>query len=358
MNNITKRILFTAFVILSLYACKKENEEVPTTQPPKEDTGTTTDDSLITVAETCSDGILNQDETAVDCGGVCDACPLSARDSALLDYNTNYLGSEVNNLGWTGNISVCNEGTLSEDTHNKVIQRINYFRRLVGLNDDCEMDESKHHLYQKAALVMAANSALDHYPPSSWSCWTQDAYDGATSSNLSLTSGTGYHSVEALTGQIRDAGANNTSVGHRRWILYSKAVKFAHGSTPKSMSLGVIGLERSNNNKVPEFIAYPPADYIPQTLVFNRWSFAIPGAQFRNATVQMQDKDGKNIPLTIVSNDAKGQGDNTLVWEPQGIETRSQTDLEFNVTIRGILNAPETSYTYTVIITTVVEPVT
>lgn len=25
--------------------------------------------------ETCNDGILNQDETEVDCGGVCDACP-------------------------------------------------------------------------------------------------------------------------------------------------------------------------------------------------------------------------------------------------------------------------------------------
>jgi len=28
------------------------------------------------VAETCSDGILNQDETGIDCGGVCTACPV------------------------------------------------------------------------------------------------------------------------------------------------------------------------------------------------------------------------------------------------------------------------------------------
>ncbi|GAA4968582.1 T9SS type A sorting domain-containing protein [Algibacter aquimarinus] len=32
-------------------------------------------DAIGTVPESCSDGIMNQDETGVDCGGVCSACP-------------------------------------------------------------------------------------------------------------------------------------------------------------------------------------------------------------------------------------------------------------------------------------------
>jgi hypothetical protein len=60
----------------------------------------------------------------------------TAREIALEDYNTNYLGSAVSDPGWTGSTVTCNAGTLPQTTHDKVIQRINYFRRMVGLNDN------------------------------------------------------------------------------------------------------------------------------------------------------------------------------------------------------------------------------
>ena len=358
MIKISKTLFFTLTVILGIYACKKEDKEIKVSNKLPEETpiDSTTKDSIpVVIVPTCSDGILNQDEEEIDCGGVCEACALSARDSAFLDYKNNYLGSEVLNLGWTGNISNCDEGTVPQEVHDKVIQRINYFRRLVGLNDDCSMNEDKHSMYQKTALLMVANGDLDHTPPESWDCWSQEAYDGARTSNLSLSWGYDYHSVYAVTGQIEDAGNNNIRVGHRRWILYSRAYKFAHGSTNNSMSLGVISMERKDNI-VPEFIAYPPADFMPQTLVFDRWSFAIPSADFSNAIVQMQDAEGNQVGLTVVSNDALNIGDNTIVWEPQNIDTQNLQDLEYTVTITGISNAPETSYTYTVTIISVSEP--
>ncbi len=267
----------------------------------------------------------------------------TAREIALEDYNTNYLGSAVSDPGWTGSTVTCNAGTLPQATHDKVIKRINYFRRMVGLNDNTTLDPSKYGMYQDAALMMKANNALNHTPPDTWTCYTQNGYTGASTSNLAL----GAHASNAVTLFINDPGASNTSVGHRRWILHSAKTQFSYGSTNSSMSLGVIGVA-GGNTKIPAFIAYPPNGYIPQTLTFPRWSFGIAGADFSAATVTMTGDSG-NIPVTIIS--AGGSyGDKTIVWEPQGIVTNSNADVSYTVTVSGITGAAQTSYTYTSII--------
>jgi hypothetical protein len=267
----------------------------------------------------------------------------TAREIALEDYNTNYLGSAVSDPGWTGSTVTCNAGTLPQATHDKVIKRINYFRRIVGLNDNTTLDPSKYGMYQDAALMMKANNALNHTPPDTWTCYTQNGYTGASTSNLAL----GAHASNAVTLFINDPGASNTSVGHRRWILHSAKTQFSYGSTNSSMSLGVIGVA-GGNTKIPAFIAYPPNGYIPQTLTFPRWSFGIAGADFSAATVTMTGDSG-NIPVTIIS--AGGSyGDKTIVWEPQGIVTNSNADVSYTVTVSGITGAAQTSYTYTSII--------
>lgn len=43
--------------------------------------------------ETCTDGILNQDETAVDCGGVCSLCPIEYPHDG--NYGENILNSST-----------------------------------------------------------------------------------------------------------------------------------------------------------------------------------------------------------------------------------------------------------------------
>ncbi len=269
---------------------------------------------------------------------------LSDRETVVADYKNNYLGSAVLNPGWTGNTSGCDAGTAPQLTHDMVIKRINYFRKLVGLNDNTTLDAAKFPMYQQAALMMKANSQLSHTPPNTWTCWTQSGYDGAKTSNLSL----GSHSVNAITSFMSDNGTSNKAVGHRRWILHSAKTQFSYGTTDASMSLGTIGT-KGGNTLIPAFIAYPPAGYMPNTLVFLRWSFGIPGADFSNATVTMNGPGG-NITLTVVSSTDNGYGDNTIIWEPQGINTISTTEIAYTVTISGIKNSPKTSYTYTVTI--------
>ncbi|NUM30817.1 MAG: hypothetical protein HUU47_00650 [Bacteroidetes bacterium] len=264
------------------------------------------------------------------------------RQTVIDDYNNIYLATAVANPGWTGSTNGCIAGRASQQTNEMVIKRINYFRKLVGLNYNTTLDTSKFEMYQQAALMMKANYQLSHNPPNSWTCWTQKGFDGAKTSNLSL----GSHSTGAITSFINDFGSNNKPCGHRRWILHSTKTQFSYGTTDKSMSLGTIGFA-GGNTVIPPFIAYPPKGFVPQTLVFARWSFGIPGANFANATVSMSGPFGAVI-LNVVSKTDNGYGDNTIVWEPVGINTSSIEDIEYTVTINGVENAPEKSYTYTV----------
>lgn len=267
-----------------------------------------------------------------------------ARDAALADYNANYLGSAVSNPGWTGSTGTCTAGTVSQATHNAVIKRINYFRRMVGLNDHCTLDTTLFAQEQQTALIMSANGQLSHNPPSSWLCWTQAGADGAAASNIAL----GYHSVNAVTAFINDFGTGNEMVGHRRWILHSRKQSFSYGSTGDAMALYVF--RNDTNTIVPDYIAYPPKGYVPQSLVFTRWSFSIPNANFAAATVTMTGPGGAAIPLTVISSAANGYGDNTIVWQPTGISTSGTNDVTYTVTVSGIGSAAATTYTYSVVL--------
>jgi hypothetical protein len=217
---------------------------------------------------------------------------------------------------------------------------------MVGLNDDCTLDTTYHYQEQQAALMMSANNALSHTPPTSWSCYTSAGASGAASSNIAL----GYNSSESISAFIRDDGGGNTAVGHRRWILHSTKQKFSYGATSNSMALFIFF--NGTNTKIPAFIAFPPKKYIPQQLVPARWSFSIPGADFSSATVSMNGPSG-NVPLTIVSSTANGYGDNTIVWEPVGIDVSNTADVVYTVTVSNVGNDAVGSYTYS---TTVIRP--
>lgn len=271
---------------------------------------------------------------------------LGVRAQAINDYVNNYLGSELTSaLGWTGAVAGCVAGDIDIDAHNKVIQRINYFRSMCGLSDNVSLNASQTAPCQECALMMKANNALSHNPPPSWLCYTADGAYAAGGSNIAW----GIHSVNAVTGYIEDPGANNTAVGHRAWILLPELLSMGDGSTDNTNSI----MWKDNLGTIPatkEFVAYPPEGYIPSTLVFPRWHFQMFEAGFGSATVEMQDQNGNNINLNIIDRLSGYKPDNRIVWEPTGINTSSATDVTYTVTVSGITNAPQSSYTYDVII--------
>jgi len=234
------------------------------------------------------------------------------RQQIVDNYNNIYLGSEVSTLqlGWTGNINTCDPGTISTLSLNNTLDRINYFRDLVGLPSDIIFDPILNQKCQESALMMEANGTVDHYPPTSWNCYTTDGSSAAEYGNLAF----GIHSSDAITGYIQDPGINNYGVGHRRWLLYTRANTFGTGSSLWSNVSWVIDVP-SFNAPFYEFVAYPSEGFFPAPLVFDRWSFSMPDADFSNTTISMTDEQGINIPLTIEPTFASA-GDNTIVWVP------------------------------------------
>jgi uncharacterized protein YkwD len=270
-------------------------------------------------------------------------------------YQTEYQGSAISDSGWTGNHATCGAGTTSEAFRTAVLQRINYFRSMAGIPALIGFDETYNAKAQAAALMMSVNHDLSHNPPSTWTCYTEAGREGAGSSNLYL----GVYGPNAIAGYIRDSGTNNRHVGHRRWILYPPTQFMGTGDIPardgywSSNALWVFDLDNMWGPRPKtreEFVAWPPPGYVPYQVVYPRWSFGYPQADFSQASVTMT-RAGQSLALQI--NPVVGnRGDNTLVWEPQtNFGSAPGADTKYEVTVSNVdVGGQLRNFTYTVII--------
>ncbi len=272
------------------------------------------------------------------------------RTDVLAFYNTVYTASEdfAANMSWTGNVATGVAGTTSATFKDDVRRRINFYRALVGQPADITFDATKSAKDQAAALIFAANNALSHTPPNTWTWYTADGYEAAGKSNIAL----GNYGPDAIDAYIRDDGGNNAPVGHRRWLLYPRAQSMGTGDIPPSGSYAsanacwVVGDFKASAPAA--FVAWPNRGYCPLDLVPARWSLSYPGASFTAATVTMT-RNGANVPVTIVSSSTTGVGDNTIVWEPSTLPTSAPADVPYSITVSGITGSGvPTSYTYAV----------
>jgi hypothetical protein len=255
--------------------------------------------------------------------------------------------------GFTGDIGACDEGNTTAAFKNAILRRVNYFRAMAGLPGDITLDEQHNLKSRKAALIMIAQGQLSHFPPTSWPCYTAEGREGAEKSNLHLATGSTL-GADIIDGYIRDAGQFNTAVGHRRWILYTLQRVMGTGSAegPSSRANALFVLGQFGTGPVRNH-SWPPAGFVPYQVVFPRWSFSAPGADFSQATVSMS-QNGNSITVSILPVEV-GFGDNTIVWEPSGIPTTAPpSDTSYTVTIDNVLvSGSPTQFQYTV---TIIDP--
>lgn len=273
------------------------------------------------------------------------------RTDVLAFYQTIHTASEnyPATMAWTGSVAGGVAGTTSAAFKEDVRRRINFYRALSGLPADITFDTTKCAKDQEAALMFARNGALSHTPPTNWVYYTQNAYDAANASNIAL----GTYGPGSVDAYMRDDGANNIIVGHRRWLHYSRARVMATGDVPAdggynpANAIWVIGDFKAA--PAPKFVAWPNRGYVPFNLVPARWSLSYPGANFDAATVTMT-QGTSNIPTTVISRANNGTiGDNTIVWTPSGVIPSAGPDTPYNVTVAGISGSGvQTSYNYTV----------
>ena len=275
------------------------------------------------------------------------------RNDVLSFCNCIYNASQnfVAEIGWSGTVSASLgvAGTTSTIFKEDVRRRINLYRALASMPADIAFDATDCARDQDAALMFSRNGSASHTPPANWLSYTSTGAEAAANSNLAVGFNINNYGPAAIDGYLRDDGAGNEAVGHRRWLLYSQAQLMGTGDIP------VTGTFASSNanwvvgnfkpSPVMKFVTWPNSGFIPLPLVPTRWSVTYSGADFSKATVSMTHS-GTSVPVQIISSVDNGYGDNSIVWVPSGMPPASiPSDQTYQVTVSGIAGAAVPSST-------------
>src|ERR1035437_8834473 len=284
----------------------------------------------------------------------------SSREQVRSFYNAVYTSSDGVPIGTTANISSCTPGTNSSAFQEAVRRRINWFRALAGLPAAVTFDAGESAQDQSGALMMSANTNLQHTGiPTTWHCFSPAGTNAAAHSNLAL----GYNGPDAITGYIWDFGANNNEVGHRRWVLYPQTQVMGTGDVPQQNSFNAANatwifhanLGGTRPATRTPYVSWPPAGYVPYQVVYPQWSFALSNADLSAATVSMKS-NGVSVAVTKQSY-VTSYGENTLVWYLSSLDPTSAgtmfpfngTDTVYTVTVGSVITSAGTkSFTNTV----------
>lgn len=185
---------------------------------------------------------------------------------------------------WSGSTATCTAGTLSSDAHATTLRLVNLYRSLVDLPAVTE-DPGKSALAQACALIMQANGTLTHSPQPTATCYTSEGASGAASSNIA--SGP---SVMAVDMYVADWG-NETTLGHRRWILSNSLGPIGIGGTSNFSCLQVIG---GSGNAGAAWTAYPKG-----RMPIAAWSASYVGLDSTGWTVQSDSIDLSAATVTV-----------------------------------------------------------
>lgn len=334
-------------ITLCFYQCTEEAEVTPDPAEEKEASVSKQEETTDPEDESGPRESEESPNDSTDNPSPSPAPSLTARERVIQDYEENYLAGIASSKDWSGDEEQCKAGGLPPEIYIKTLQQINYYRRQVGLNDNITFDQQKNNKCQQAALMMMVNDELNHNPPKDWKCYSEEGAQAAGKSNL----GYGYRSARAaIDGYMEDAGVEN--LGHRRWIIYSRAQEFGFGATSNYNALWLIGGDGENPEaKQLEYIPWPPVGHVIDRLVFPTWSFSIPKANFSESRVTLTGPNGE-IKLDDYL-PQKGFGDNTIAWNPGEGEIKSEKgkDFTYQVTVSKVkIDDAFKDFTYEVII--------
>ena len=289
------------------------------------------------------------------------ACDATDRAQVISLYQNDYLPSVNLNSGWTGNIVTGDPGTVSDTFRQGIVRRINYFRSMSGVGSSITFDAASNAMCQQAALMMAAAQNISHTPPSTWPFYTAAAATACADSDIRLD-WQGDEGAGAIDRFMADSESNNTYVGHRRWLVYPGENVMASGAVPGdgwtfpgTNATWVLSIVPRPAD-APSSTSWPPAGFVPASLVFNRWSFSYVNADFSAATVRVT-KNGAAMGVqqeaveyqSAADGSGTFQGDNTLVWELPANVVDASADEVYTVKISNVLvNGTAHKFSYTV----------
>lgn len=272
------------------------------------------------------------------------------REAVIDAFYDTWLRNQKVPLGWTGSVSGCKAGQISDAARAATLGQINYFRVAAGLRP-VTFDADLGPVAQRTALMMDANNQLSHDPPDSWACRTDAADRLAGRANLAL--GSAAQGARAISRYITDS--SHIYAGHRRWLLNPRTAVMSAGSTAQANAVVVVGMPQ-HSASVPRWVPWPSAGYFPSPLEPNgRWSLSAsnPKTDFTKASVTVKDASGHRYPVYKhpVGN---GFGPRTLVWQVSDLRRPAVGEnLAYSVRVSGIYRygepIPAVSYTVTMV---------
>jgi hypothetical protein len=191
---------------------------------------------------------------------------------------------------WTGNVMSCDVGDMDPNARAAALRLLNTYRWLADL-PAMTTDPTKDKEAQACALLQRANNSLSHTPPASWTCYMEEGADAAGRCNIS--SGPAVGSVD---GYMIDPG-NETTIGHRRWILSNSMGPTGIGGTDRHSCLMTTGNMKVNK----AWQAWPGPGIIPiqaMQMGFGQW---VQGLDSTGWTVQSDGIDLSAATVTVTS---------------------------------------------------------
>jgi hypothetical protein len=162
---------------------------------------------------------------------------------------------------WSGSVSGCVAGDVASPGRDNALKLVNLFRWMAGL-PAVTLDAERNRKAQDCALMMHANGALSHSPPTSWACYTADGAEAAGRSNIGTSPG-----VDAVDMYMQDWG-NESTLGHRRWILSNSLGPIGQGSTSEYSCLWVL---YGSGSAGASWTSWPPPGDFPIQAVTMSW---------------------------------------------------------------------------------------
>ncbi len=218
---------------------------------------------------------------------------------------------------WTGSVESCTVGDMSATTRETALRLLNLYRWMAGL-PEVAMSEEYNQMDQACALMMQANDELDHSPPNTWDCYSEVGAQAAQNSCLDAEG-----SVASISAYFVDPG-NETTLGHRRWMLSSYLGPVGFGSTGDYSCLHT-GMSGTADR---DWTAWPPPGQFPIQATTDQWDRTLntTGWSIQSDTIRLADAsvsitlDGNDQPVTV-SDLASGYGSEYAIsLVPQGWE--------------------------------------
>jgi uncharacterized protein YkwD len=169
--------------------------------------------------------------------------------------------ADLSEGAWSGNVTTCDEGDVSSAGRDNALRQVNLFRWMAEL-PPVALDATRNGKSQECALMMHANGTLSHSPPPSWACYTADGAEAAGSSNIATGPG-----VMAVDMYMQDWG-NESTMGHRRWILSNSLGPIGVGSTSEYSCMWVL---YGSGGAGASWTSWPPPGDFPIQAVRMSW---------------------------------------------------------------------------------------